>query len=426
MFGASRAFVSSVLVCSLAACGGARKTETAPTPAPVAVVTATVRQKTVPIGADFVASTAATVSVDVHARVQGTLDEVYFKEGTRVEKGQLLFKLQQDKYESAVQTARASLMKAQGDLRKASDTQPVVQAQAALDARRADLLSANLSVARLRPLAAAKAVPQKDLDNALSSQAAAEAGVAGALAQLNNAKVEQSVGIQQSQAEILSAHAQLSDAELNLSYTTIRAPISGLIGFLAVDAGNVVGTAGDQVLATISTVDPMNVTFSVDEVTYLTLMGKRRSPGARSLRDQPLELVLADNSVYPYRGHLYTVNRTLDAKTGTIAVIASFPNPDGTLRPGGFARIHVVTAERPNAVLVPQAAVVQSQGTTSAYVVSSAGVVRMRSLTLGPQYGGYYVVDDGLRAGERVVTEGTQRVRPGVKVVLAAPSGTSP
>ncbi len=170
----------------------------------------------------------------------------------------------------------------------------------------------------------------------------------------------------------------------------------------------------------------MNVTFSVDEVTYLTLMGKRRSPGARSLRDQPLELVLADNSVYPYRGHLYTVNRTLDAKTGTIAVIASFPNPDGTLRPGGFARIHVVTAERPNAVLVPQAAVVQSQGTTSAYVVSSAGVVRMRSLTLGPQYGGYYVVDDGLRAGERVVTEGTQRVRPGVKVVLAAPSGTSP
>ena len=191
--------------------------EPKPSPAPVAVVAATVRQKTRPIGADFVASTAATVSVDVHARVQGTLDRVYFKEGTLVEKGQLLFKLQQDKYESAVEAARASLMKAQGDLRKASDTQPVVQAQAALDARRADLLSANLSVARLRPLAAAKAVPQKDLDNALSSQAAAKAGVEGAVAQLNNAKVEQSVGIQQSQAEILSAHSQISDADVNMS-----------------------------------------------------------------------------------------------------------------------------------------------------------------------------------------------------------------
>ena len=420
------AFLLAAFGCALSACSEARKTDVAATPPAARIVAALVRRQTVPVGADFVASTEASVSVDVYARVQGTLDAVYFKEGTLVDKGRLLFKLQQDKYESALEAAQASLLKAQGDLRKATDSQPVQQAQAALDARRADLLTANLSVARLRPLAAAKAVPQKDLDNALSNQAAAKAGVEGAVAQLTNAKVEQSVGIQQSQAEILSARSQLSDAQLNLSYTTIRAPISGLIGFLTVDAGNVVGGAGDQKLATISTVDPMNVTFSVDEVTYLTLIRKKATAGAHPLRDQPLELLLADNSTYPYRGHLYTVNRTLDAKTGTIAVIASFPNPDGTLRPGQFARIHVVTAERPDAVLVPQAAVVQTQGATSAYVVGPGDIVSMRSLTLGPQYNGYYVVVDGLRAGERVVTQGTQRVRPGEKVVVLGSGGKFP
>ena len=403
---------------ALAGCTGAHKPDAAPTAPPISVVTTTVHSQKVPIDAEFVASTAAMQSVDIHARVQGTLDGVFFKEGTLVTKGQLLFKIQQDKYDSSVQAAQASLMKAQGDLRKARDTQPVVQAQAAVDGKRADLQRADLSVARLKPLAASKAVPQKDLDNALASQAAAKASVEGAIAQLNNAKVDQSVGTQQSQAAILSAQSQISDANLNLSYTTIRAPVTGLIGFLTVDPGNVVGGAGDQVLATISTVDPIKVTFSVDEVTYITLINKKRDPAQRSLRDQPLRLVLADNSVYPYPGRLYTVNRTLDAKTGTIAVIATFPNPGAVLRPGQFARVRVTTAERPDAVLVPQTAVVQSQGTTTAYVVAGDGTAQLRSLTLGPQYRGNYIVNDGLKAGDRVVTQGTQRVRPGAKVVL--------
>jgi membrane fusion protein (multidrug efflux system) len=403
----------------LAACSDARGTESGPTPPPIIVTTATLHRQTVPIDADFVASTAAMQSVDVHARVQGTLDRVYFKEGTRVRQGQLLFTLQRDKYVSAVQAAQASLMKADGDLRKARDTQPVVQAQAAVDAKRADLQRTDESVARLTPLAASKAVPQKDLDNALSSQAAAKATLDGALAQLTNAKVEQSVGIEQSNAEILSAKSQLADAKLNLSYTTIRAPVTGIIGFLAIDAGNVVGGAGDQVLATISTVDPMKVTFPVDEVTYIDLVNNKHDPGERALRDQPLHLVLADNSVYPYPGRLYTVNRILDAKTGTIVVESTFPNPRALLRPGQFARVRLTTAVRRDAVLVPESAVVQSQGATSAYVIGPDGTAQLRSVTLGPQFRGSYVVDDGLRAGERVVVTGTQRVRPGTKVVIA-------
>ncbi len=423
----ARTFIAGAcVICTFVGCNKARGSDSAPTPPPISVVTETVRRQTVPISAEFVASTAAVQSVDVHARVQGTLDGVFFKEGTLVTKGELLFKIQQDKYASSVQAAQASLMKAQGDLRKARDTEPVVQAQAVVDGKRADLERTNLSVARLTPLAASKAVPQKDLDNALASQAAAKAGLDGAIAQLNNAKVDQSVGIEQSNAAILSARSQLSDADLNLSYTTIRAPVTGLIGFLTVDPGNVVGGAGDQVLATISTVDPIKVTFAVDEVTYITLINNKHDPGERSLRDQPLQLVLADNSIYPYPGHLYTVNRTLDAKTGTITVVATFPNPNAVLRPGQFARVRVVTAERPDAVLVPQAAVVQSQGTTTAYVVAADGTAQLRSLTLGPQYKGYYVVEDGLKAGDRVVTQGTQRVRPGAKVVLVRASESYP
>jgi membrane fusion protein (multidrug efflux system) len=407
-------------VLALSACGSSRGTESGPTPPPIIVTTATLQRQTVPIDADFVASTAAMQSVDVHARAQGTLDHVYFKEGTLVHRGQLLFALQRDKYVSAVQAARASLMKADGDLRKARDTQPVVQAQAAVDAKRADLQRADLSVTRLTPLAASKAVPQKDLDNARSTQAAAKAALDGAQAQLANAKVEQSVGIEQSNAAILNAQSQLSDAQLNLSYTTIRAPVTGIIGFLTVDPGNVVGGAGDQVLTTISTVDPMKVTFPVDEVTYIELANNKHDPGERALRDQPLHLVLADGSVYPYRGRLYTVNRALDAKTGTILVEAMFPNPRALLRPGQFARVRVTTAQRHNAVLVPQSAVVQTQGATSAYVIGPDGTAQLRSLTLGPQFGSNYVVNDGLRAGERVVVTGIQRVRPGTKVVIAS------
>jgi membrane fusion protein (multidrug efflux system) len=403
----------------LSGCSSARGTEAGPTPPPAVVTTAVLGRRTVPIEADFVASTGAVQSVDVHARVEGTLDRVYFKEGTLVHQGQLLFGLQRDKYVAAVQAAQASRMKADADLRKAQDTQPVAQAQAAVDAKRADLERANLAVARLTPLAASRAVPQKDLDNALSSQVAAKASLDGALAQLTNAKVDQSVGIEQSKAEILSAQSQLSDAQLNLSYTTIRAPVTGIAGFLTVDAGNVVGTAGDQVLTTISTVDPMKVTFPVDEVTYIRLVNTRHDPGQRALRDQPLYLELADNSTYPYPGRLYTLNRTLDAKTGSIIVEARFPNPRALLRPGQYARVRVITMQRRDAVLVPQTAVVQTQGATSAYVIGSDGSAQLRSVTLGPQFRSFYVVDEGLRAGERVVVTGIQHVRPGAKVVIA-------
>jgi RND family efflux transporter MFP subunit len=386
-------------------------------PPPPVVVVQPARAQTVPITQDYQGTTGAIVSVDVRARVQGTLDSAPFKEGTLVHEGQLIFTLQRQPYVANLESADAQLLAARSSLQQAEQTVPVQQALANLAAKQATYVRTNITVTRLRPLAADKAVPQKDLDNAIQSQAAAKADVDGALAQLQNAKVNQQTSIQSAKAQILSSEATVSTAKLNLSYTQIYAPVTGLIGFLKYDVGNVVGGAGNEVLDTITSIDPIKVNFAVDENTYLALSGTRHDPNVRALRDQELRVVLADNSVYAYPGRLYTVNPTLDTKTGTIVVEARFPNPGALLRPGQFARIRLTIEQRPNAVLVPQTAIVQTQGVNTAYVVDANDVVQLRSVTLGPQYESSVIVQDGLKAGERVIVEGTQKVHPGIKVV---------
>jgi membrane fusion protein, multidrug efflux system len=403
----------------LSSCGhGGEGANGVPTPPPPAVEVATVTRATVPITEDFVGTSGAVTSVEVRARVTGTLESAPFKEGTLVRKGQLIFTIQPTQYEAQVQAAQASLTKGQADLRSASDTAPILQAAANVAQKRAMLERQNIAVSRLTPLAAAKAVPQKDLDNAITSQEAARADLLGALAQLHNATVEKPVNIQIAQSEILQAQSQTTDAKLNLSYTTIYAPVTGLIGFLKYDVGNVVGGAGTgtEVLDTITTVDPIKVDFAVDENTYLSLAGRTQATHERPLLLQPVDLVLANNAIYPYPGRLYTLNPTLDPRTATISVEARFPNPDAQIRPGQFARIRLVVQERKDAVLVPQTAVVQAQGTDNAYLVQSDGVIAQRSLTLGPRYQDSFVVESGLSPGDRVVVQGTQKVRPGLKV----------
>ena len=389
---------------------------TAQTPPPVVVVAA-VTQRTVPLTQDYQGTTGAITSVEVRARVQGILESAPFKEGTLVHEGQLIFTLQRQPYTSDVQSADAQLLKGKADLQEAEDDAPVLQAAATVAQKLAMLGRANITVKRMVPLAAAKAVPQKDLDDAIQQQLAARADVAAALAQLKTAKASKIAGIQTSKSAIESASATLATAKLNLSYTQIYAPVTGLIGFLNYDVGNIVGGTGKEVLDTISTIDPIKVDFGVDENTYLAIAGVRHTPGVQSLRDQELKLVLANGNTYEYPGRLYTVNPTLDAKTGTITVEARFPNPNALLRPGQFARVRVVVDRKPNALLVPQNAVVQTQGVNSVYVVGSNNVADLRTVSLGPQYEQDYIVVSGLNAGERVVVEGTQKIRPGIKVV---------
>jgi RND family efflux transporter MFP subunit len=366
-------------------------------PAPTVVVK-TLGQATVPITEDYQGTIGAVESVEIRARVPGVLEQAPFKEGDLVHQGDLIFQIQQNEYVAALQTARAQLAtaRAQG-----------AQAKGNLFSREAALARANTTVARNRPLAADKAIPQKELDNAIQNAEIARGDVDVARA-----------GIESANAAVLAGQAAVDNAQINLGYTTIRAPVTGLIGFSNFDVGNVVGGPGTQVLNTISSIDPIKITFGLDEPTYLALSSMRGTETGASLRDQDLRVVLANDESYPYPGRVYAVSPTVDPKTGSITVEARFPNPAGLLRPGGFARVRVITEQRQNAVLVPQTAIVKSQGVDTVYVIDSKNVAALRTVTLGPQYQQSYVVESGLQAGDRVVTVGTQKVRPDQKVVI--------
>ena len=255
------------------ACDRSKSAQQAPPPPPDVVVAA-VEQRTVPIIRDFTARTEAVPTVEIRARVAGVLEEALFKEGTEAKKGQILFVIQQAEYKAALETARAQLAKAQADLTRARDTSVVDRFKAVVEQRQADLGKAHQDVERYRPLAAAKAIPQQDLDTAIAAEKVAVAGVDAAQAQLRDARLAQRTEIQLSEAAVQSAKASIIQAALNLSYTTIEAPITGIIGKLMVDRGNLVGKADPTLLATISAVDPIYVDFNVAEVDYLRLASR--------------------------------------------------------------------------------------------------------------------------------------------------------
>ena len=343
-------------------------------------------------------------------------------------KGQVLFEIQRTQYEASLQSARAQLAKAQAELARAQEQVEVLRARAELEQRQAALAKAKLDVARLKPLAQAKAVPQVDLDNALAAEQVAVAGVAAAQAALKDTELNQRIGIQQAQAAVEAGRAAVTQAQLDLAYTTIRAPVSGIIGRLDVDEGNLVGRGEPTLLATMSTVDPIKVSTTVSEVDYLRFA--RRAAGRTAADEQAvqLELVLADGTLHPHKGRVTTLDRTVDPKTGTIVFEALFPNPEKLLRPGQFGRVRAVVEVRENAILVPQRAVQETQGQKTVLVVDQGDKVALRSVTLNERIGDLIIVTRGLEGGERVIVEGLQKVRPGmqVKPEAAPPAGTPP
>jgi membrane fusion protein (multidrug efflux system) len=353
----------------VAACGATEQAGAPMAGTPPAVVVARVATQTVPIYGEYVARSEARETVEIRSRVAGFLEKVLFEEGSRVKAGELLFVIDQRPYAVALQAARGGL----------------AQAQAALNKARMD-------VARLKPLVAEDAAPQMDLDNA---ESAVEFG----------------------QASIEKAQAAIADAELNLKFTEIRAPIGGVIGKQAVTVGNLV-TRDQTLLTTLSSRDPMRVVFSLSEVDYLRVAQQppEGNPFVAAENAAPFELILADNSVYPHRGSLSFVDRALNPTTGTLNVYASFPNPDGLLRPGLFARVRVVLEEKPDALLLPQRALQVMQGVQMVLVVDKDDVVALRPVTTGGRYRDFFIVAEGLAAGERVVVEGLQRALPGRKV----------
>ena len=380
-------------------------------------------QRTVPIYDESVAQTVAVQTVDLRAQVAGALEQVLFKQGTEVKQGQLLFVVDQRPYLAALQSARAQLATAQATLKQALEQVQLRQAEAQLAALKATLVNAQQQVARDRYLVAQGAAAQQQLDNDTAQERAAAANVAAQEAVVKNTALAQQIGIEQAQAGVQQAQAAVTQAQLNLRYTTVRAPIDGIVGLLNVDQGNLVSV--NMPLATMSSVDPIVAQFRVSEVhiNELTSLGQVGRAAAeavkagRSSQNVPsFRLILPDTSVYPHAGTFRTLNRSVDPQTGTIVVQALFPNPERLLRPGMYTRVRVKLEDRPNTVLVPQAAVQEVQGARTVLVVGPDSTVSVRTITDGGPYGAFFIVLKGLQAGERVITEGLQKVRPGSRV----------
>lgn len=383
-------------------------------PPPPTVVVASVNQKTVPIYSEYVGQTRADNTVELRARVEGVLQKVYFREGATVKKGQRLFSIDKRPFEAALQSAKAVAAKAVADMAQAQQRTDVLQAQAQLADAQAVLARADQDVARLAPLAKEKAVTEQDLDAAIATQKSARATVDARQANLTNLEAAVKYTIERARAEVSASQARITQAQLDLSYCDIYSPISGVIGFLQVDEGNLVGRGDATLLATVSASDPLLVDFSVSEIEYLKLTDRETAGDrAESLR---FDLVLSDESVHPYQGTFRVLDRSVDPTTGTVKVEAAFPNPGSYLRPGQFARLRVAVAERENAILVPQRAIQELQGAKTVMVVDAQNMVSVRSIKLGDKADKDIVVLDGLNAGERVIVEGMQKVRPGSQV----------
>jgi len=358
-------FSASVVLLAVSGCS---KKEAPPPPTPPDVQVAEVVQKDVPIYIELVGATLGSQDVEIRARVEGYLTAIDFTEGSFVKKGQLLYKIDPQQFQEA-------LAQAQGN---------VATARAALE-------KTNNDVARYKPLAQQQAVSQQELDNALSAQQAAKSQVA-------------------------AYDALVAKAKLDLAYTNITSPVDGLIGTTQKKVGALVGRGENTLLNTISQVDPILFRCAIAEAEYLRLsrlgMGKDKSFEKKF----GVELILADGTIFPHKGRLDAVERAVDVATGTLTGQFSFPNPERILRPGQYGKARFVTDLKQDAVLVPQLAVQEIQGLYSVMVVKPDSTVDQRMVKAGERVGNLWIIDSGLKPGEKVIVEGLQKVRPGVQV----------
>jgi membrane fusion protein (multidrug efflux system) len=408
--------ISSICSMIMSGCSGKEAIRTAAAaPPPVPVVVAEVVQKTVPIYNEFVGQTKAFETVELRARVEGTLERIYFAEGSTIRKGEMLFTIDKRQFDAAVQSSRAALAKAESDLAQSRQRTDVLTAQAELVAAEATYSKTEQDLRRIKPLAIEKAVTELELDAAVAAEKSAKANVDAKKANLTNLEGSVKYTIERAAAEVSAAKARLIQAQLDLSYCDIYSPIFGIIGFKNVDQGNLVGRGDATLLATVSSADPLLVDFSLSEVDYLTLVDSKRAGRPRG--SQRIEMILSNDTIHPYPGTLKVVDRKVDPQTGTLKVEVSFPNPGSYLRPGQFARIRAIVASRDNAIVVPQRAIQELQGAKTVMVVDAENKVSVRTVTVGEKSEGDVIILNGLATGERVIVEGMQKVRAGSLVV---------
>ena len=365
---------ASVLWISLSAltlvhCKG--ETASAPPPPLVQVEVADVLQKDVPIQMEWVGTTDGSNNALIRAQVSGYLLTRPYTEGSFVKKGDLLFQLDPSKFQTVLDQALGDLAKAQAQFTKSKQ-----------------------DVDRDTPLAKEGAISQKELDDSVQSYAATK----GTLA---------------------TAKAAVEQAKLNLGWTRITAPIDGVVGISKAQIGDLIDASTE--LTSVSTLDPIKVYFPVSEQEYFEAaekiqQGYKDKQEGKEYSLATLELVLGGEKLYPHKGQFHLVDRQVDQKTGTIRVAALFPNPHNLLRPGQFARVRVVTKTRENAILVPQRAVTEMQGSYQVAVVTPENKVDIRPVKVGQRSGSLWIIDHGLKPGERVVVEGLQKVKAGMTV----------
>jgi membrane fusion protein (multidrug efflux system) len=353
---------------------GCRSSVSAAAPPPPNVQIAEVIQKDVPIYHEYIATLDGYVNAQIQPQVSGYLIKQNYHEGELVRKNEVLFNIDPRPFQAILDQAKAKLAQSEAQLGKTA-----------------------LDVQRDTPLARERAIAQSQLDNDVQANLAAKATVAA-----DKAAIEQ--------------------ATLNLEFTNVRSLVDGIAGIATGQVGNLVGP--QTLLTTVSQLDPIKAYFVVNEQQYLAFIQRNPTAAARlrTQRQLELELIEADGSTYPRKGRFFAVDRQVDVQTGAIRLAGLFPNPDNILRPGQYGRIRFVSYTRPNALLVPQKAVTELQGMYQVAVVGADNKVNIRTVTVGERSGNMWIIEDGLKPGERVIAEGVQKAREGitVKIVPAA------
>jgi membrane fusion protein (multidrug efflux system) len=340
---------------------------------------ASVVQKDVPVYLEVVGQATGFQDVEIRARVEGFLETMDYEEGQFVKRGALLYTIDRKPLQAVVAASIAE-----------RDT-----AQARLD-------KANNDVARYTPLAAKQAVSQQELDNARAAQDAAK-------------------------SQVEAAKAAVDKASFDLGYTRVTSPISGLAGTTLMKPGNLVGRGESTLLTTISQIDPILFRIGVSEAEYLRYARRATARTGGDPRGGGFQLTLSDGSVYPHTGKVNTVDRAVDPATGTLGIQLEFANPNLLLRPGQYGKVRLLLENKAQALLIPQRAVQELQSIRSVAVVDDSGMVSFRTVKVGQKVDSLWVIEEGLKLGDRVVVEGLQRVQDGTTVVAkAAPASGDP
>ena len=368
--------LGTALVCAFLLNGCKKETTGVATVQTVEVTAVKVEPRTVPITFEWIAQTESSRQVEIRARVDGILEKRVYREGSLVHEGEVMFEMERKPFE-----ARLALAKAE------------------LGEQEARLANARQTLARVKDLSQKSVVSRQDLDDATNSERAAAAAVE-------------------------AAKAKVTEAELNLSYTTVRAPITGLSSYATKHDGSYIGAGADSMLTYVAALDPIRVNFSVSENQLLRFRDEIKSGRLVVPPDDAfeVEVVLADGQIHPQKGRLTFGDLAFSRDTGTYLVRAEVPNPEGDLRPGQFVHARLLGAVRPNAILIPKRSVLQGAQGSFVWVVGPQSKAELRPIELGDWYGDDWFVNEGLQAGETVVVDGGIKVQPGATLKVVEPA----